>query len=82
MGGKISDGKSVVVTAPGGGVVGGKFYEVDGFLGCAFTDRYASEKVALNSHFTTTAATNRLAGIVTVAKDAGNVIWFLLGAQV
>ncbi|HHX86705.1 MAG TPA: DUF2190 family protein, partial [Firmicutes bacterium] len=36
-GGKISDGKSVKVTVPESTkVVAGKFYLLDGFLGCAF----------------------------------------------
>ncbi len=30
-----------------------------------------------NKRFTTTATSNIFAGIVTVAKDAGNIIWFL-----
>lgn len=32
--------------------------------------------------FTETATDNRLAGRVTAGKDAGNVIWFILGPQV
>ncbi len=36
---------------------------------------------AANNRFTTTAAGNRPAGRVTVAKDANNVIWFILGPQ-
>ncbi len=35
-----------------------------------------------NRRFTITATANRLAGIVTVAKDGNNVIWFKLGPQV
>lgn len=36
---------------------------------------------AANNCFTTTAAGNRPAGRVTVAKDANDVIWFILGPQ-
>ncbi|MBY9081003.1 DUF2190 family protein [Paenibacillus sp. HN-1] len=36
---------------------------------------------ATTSKFTETATDNRLVGRVTVAKDANNVIWFLLGPQ-
>jgi predicted RecA/RadA family phage recombinase len=35
-----------------------------------------------NKKLTETAASNRLAGRVTVGKDANNVIWFILGPQV
>ena len=35
-----------------------------------------------NKQFTETATNNRLAGRVTVGKDAKNVIWFILGPQV
>jgi len=48
MAGKVSDGKSVEVTVPVGGVTGGNFYYLEGFLGCAFATRDAGEKVALN----------------------------------
>lgn len=34
-----------------------------------------------NKRFTETATSNRLAGRVTVGKDANNVIWFILGPQ-
>ena len=107
MAGKVSDGKSVEVTAPVGGVIGGNFYYLEGFLGCAFATRDAGEKVALNiepgefetkqilasdtfakgtkiywdvdnKRFTETATGNIFAGVVTVAKDSNNVIWFVL----
>ncbi|GIO33251.1 hypothetical protein J2TS6_43920 [Paenibacillus albilobatus] len=37
---------------------------------------------ATKSQFTETETGNRLVGRVTVAKDAKNVIWFLLGPQI
>jgi len=45
--GKISDGKSVKVTATEA-VTAGKFYYFDGFLGCAFQDAKANDEVILN----------------------------------
>lgn len=36
---------------------------------------------SVNKRFTETATSNRLAGRVTVGKDANNVIWFILGPQ-
>jgi len=106
MGGKISDGRSVVVKATEA-VTGGKFYEMEGFFGCAFADAAKDDNVALNldfaeyettqltaeqtfakgtkiywdaanKKFTETALGNRFVGIVTVAKDADGVIWFVL----
>ena len=44
---KISDGKSVVVTATGN-VVQGDFYEIEGFFGVAMTNGKAGDKVVLN----------------------------------
>ena len=44
---KISDGKSVVVTAPGV-VVQGNFYEIEGFFGAAMTNGKTGDKVVLN----------------------------------
>ena len=44
---KISDGKSVVVTATGD-VVQGNFYEIEGFFGAAMTNGKAGDKVVLN----------------------------------
>ena len=114
--GKISDGKSVKVTVPASTTIeAGKFYLLDGFLGCAMesvttgagetaevvlnieqveyeTDQINTEEDfakgtqiywdATNKRFTETATNNRLAGRVTVGKDANNVIWFILGPQV
>lgn len=34
-----------------------------------------------NKRFTTTAAGNRFAGVVTSAKDAGNIIWFWFAGE-
>ena len=47
---KISDGKSVVVTATGdvGDVVQGNFYKIEGFFGAAMTNGKAGDKVVLN----------------------------------
>ncbi len=115
-GGKISDGKSVKVTVPQSTTIeAGKFYLLDGFLGCAMqsvtTGAGETAEVVLaieqaefetnqidtaqnfakgtaiywddvNKRFTETATGNRLAGRVTVGKDANNVIWFILGPQV
>lgn len=115
-GGKISDGKSVKVTVPEKTKIeAGKFYLLDGFLGCAMqsveTGEGETANVVLNieqaefesdqintsetfakgtliywddtnKQFTETATANRLAGRVTVGKDANNVIWFILGPQV
>lgn len=48
-GGKVSDGKSVRVKVPAGVTVeAGKFYYIDGFLGCAFQDAKENEEVVLN----------------------------------
>jgi len=44
---KISDGKSVVVTATGN-VVAGEFYEIGGFLGVAMTNVVGGGTVVLN----------------------------------
>jgi len=44
---KISDGKSVVVTATDD-VVQGKFYAIEGFFGVAMTNGKAQDKVVLN----------------------------------
>lgn len=113
--GKISDGKSVKVTVPGNTKIeAGKFYLLDGFLGCAMQSvetaagetaevvlnieqaEFESDQINTsqtfakgtliywddtNKQFTETATNNRLAGRVTVGKDA-NVIWFILGPQV
>lgn len=114
--GKISDGKSVKVTVPESTTIeAGKFYLLDGFLGCAMqsvtTSAGETAEVVLaieqaefetdqiettqnfakgtliywdvaNKRFTETATSNRLAGRVTVSKDANNVIWFILGPQI
>lgn len=45
---KISDGKSVVVTAPAGGTVAGLFYLVGGWFGAAFATVEAGLPVSLN----------------------------------
>ena len=111
---KVSDGKSVRVTVPENTVIeAGKFYLLDGFLGCAFQSvtTGAGEEVILNieqaeyetdqidtsqtfakgtllywdgtnKRFTETPEGNRLVGRVTQAKDANNVICFILGSQV
>ena len=44
---KISDGKSVVVTATGN-VVAGEFYEIEEFFGVAMTNGKKGDKVVLN----------------------------------
>lgn len=114
-GGKISDGKSIRVAVPESTVIEqGKFYLLDGFLGCAVqsvttgvgetsevvlnieiaefeTDQIVTDDAfakgdkcywdATNKKFTTVATTGSLAGVVTVAKDTNNVIWFILVAQ-
>ena len=114
--GKISDGKSVRVAVPENTVIeAGKFYLLDGFLGCAFQSvttgvgetaevvlnieqaEYETDQIdtsqtfakgtliywdAANNIFTETSTGNRLAGRVTQAKDANNVICFILGPQV
>jgi len=114
--GKISDGKSVKVTVPASTTIeAGKFYLLDGFLGCAMESvttgagetaevvlnieqvEYETDQIntaeafakgtqiywdATNKRFTETATNNRLAGRVTVGKDANKVIWFILGPQV
>ncbi len=113
---KVSDGKSVRVTVPENTVIeAGKFYLLDGFLGCAFQSvttgtgetaevilnieqaEYDTNQIdaaqnfakgtliywdAANNRFTETSTGNRLAGRVTQAKDANNVICFILGPQV
>jgi hypothetical protein len=114
---KFSDGKSVRVTVPQNTTIeAGKFYLLDGFLGCAFqsvtTGAGESAEVILNieqaeyetdqidtsqtfvkgaliywdetnKRFTENSSEgNRLAGRVTQAKDANNVICFILGSQV
>ena len=113
---KVSDGKSVRVTVPENTVIeAGKFYLLDGFLGCAFQSvttgagetaevvlnieqaEYETDQIdtsqtfdkgtliywdAVNNKFTETSTENRLAGRVTQAKDANNVICFILGPQV
>jgi len=45
---KVSDGKSVVVVAPTGGVEAGKFYLIGGWFGAAFATVAAGGNVALN----------------------------------
>lgn len=114
---KVSDGKSVRVTVPANTVIeAGKFYLLDGFLGCAFQSvttgagetaevilnieqaEYETDQISAshtfakgtliywdetNKRFTeNTAEGDRLAGRVTQAKDANNVICFILGPQV
>lgn len=113
---KVSDGKSVRVIVPENTVIeAGKFYLLDGFLGCAFqsvttgagetaevilnieqaeydtnqidtTQNFAKGTLiywdGTNKRFTETSQGNRLAGRVTQAKDANNVICFILGPQV
>jgi len=115
---KVSDGKSVRVTVPVNTTIeAGKFYLLDGFLGCAFQSvttgagetaevilnieqaEYETDQIdidtsqtfakgtliywdAANNRFTETSTGNRLAGRVTQAKDANNVICFILGPQV
>jgi len=113
--GKISDGKSVKVTVPESTTIeAGKFYLLDGFLGCAVqsvtTEAEETAEVTLNieaaefetdqidtadafakgdkvywdsgnNRFTTVATDGVFAGVVTVAKDINNVIWFVLVPQ-
>lgn len=45
---KISDGKSVVITAPTGGTVAGLFYLVGGWFGAAFATVAAGSLATLN----------------------------------
>ena len=117
--GKFSDGKSVRVTVPANTTIeAGKFYLLDGFLGCAFQSvrtgpgeiaeiilnieqaEYETDQIDTldtsqtfdkgtliywddsGKKFTETSGGNRLAGRVTQAKDANNVICFILGPQV
>jgi len=113
---KVSDGKSVRVTVPENTVIeAGKFYFLDGFLGCAFQSvttgvgetaevilnieqaEYETDQIdtsqtftkgtliywdGTNKRFTETSVGNRLVGRVTQAKDANNVVCFILGPQV
>ena len=110
---KVSDGKSVRVTVPANTTIeAGKFYLLDGFLGCAFQSvttgevilnieqaEYETDQIEIDTaqnfakgtliywdatynRFTETSTGNRLAGRVTQAKDANNVICFILGPQV
>lgn len=113
--GKISDGKSVKVMVPESTTIeAGKFYLLDGFLGCAVqsvttevgetaevtlnieaaeyetdqintVDTFAKgDKVywdSVNNRFTTVATDGIFAGVVTAAKDANNVIWFVFVPQ-
>lgn len=46
--GKYSDGKSINVVAPAGGVVAGRFYRVDGWNGVCEVTTAAGEIFALN----------------------------------
>lgn len=48
MGHKVSDGKSVVVTAPAGGCVKDDPYEVSNFFGFADADAAVGEEVSLS----------------------------------
>jgi len=113
--GKISDGKSIKVTVPENTTIeAGKFYLLDGFLGCAVQDSETgageTAEITLNiepaeyetdqidtadafakgdkvywdntsKRFTTVATDGVFAGVVTVAKDANNVIWFVFAPQ-
>lgn len=47
MGRQVSEGKSVKVTAPEGGVIKGNFYEIEGFVGISFDTVEAGKEVAL-----------------------------------
>lgn len=108
MGRKVSDGQSIKVTAPTGGVVAGTFYYLNGMVGMAFDSVDAGDEVALNieqaeyetsqilttdtmavgtllyfdttnKRFTQISATGHIkCAIVTVAKDASNVVWLKL----
>lgn len=48
MGHKVSDGNSVVVTAPAGGVVKDEPYEIDNYFGFADADADENEDVSLS----------------------------------
>jgi hypothetical protein len=48
MGHKVSDGNSVVVTAPAGGVVKDDPYEIDNYFGFADADADETEDVSLS----------------------------------
>jgi Uncharacterized conserved protein (DUF2190) len=48
MGHKVSDGNSVVVTAPAGGVVKDNPYIISGYFGFADADAEAGEQVSLS----------------------------------
>lgn len=48
MGHKVSDGNSIVVTAPAGGVVKDTQYVIDGIFGFADVDTDATEDVSLS----------------------------------
>jgi hypothetical protein len=45
---KVSDGQSVVVTVPAGGVTVNNFYKISGFHGIAFETKAENEEVALD----------------------------------
>ncbi len=113
--GKISDGKSVKVTVPESTTIeAGKFYLLDGFLGCAVQSvtteagetgevtlnieaaEYETDQIDIadafakgdkvywddaNKRFTTVPTDGIFAGVVTVAKDANNVVWFVFAPQ-
>lgn len=48
MAGKVSDGKTIDVVAPAGGVVKGRLYRISGFNGVAEVDAAAGATFALN----------------------------------
>lgn len=45
---KLSDGQSVKVTAPAGGVTANTFYRIDGFMGHVFQDADAGDECILD----------------------------------
>lgn len=72
---KVSDGKSVTVIAPAGGVVAGLFYLVDGWFGAAFATTAAGSRVTLNieqaEYETTTAQV-----VASPAFTAGAIVYW------
>lgn len=72
---KISDGKSVVVTAPAGGVAAGLFYQIGGWFGAAFATVAAGLPVALNLEQAEYEATAGQVVATPAFTAGGHVFW-------
>ncbi|MGV8164640.1 MAG: DUF2190 family protein [Alkaliphilus sp.] len=70
---KISDGKSVVVTAPTGGVAAGLFYLINNWFGAAFSTVIAGEKVALSIE----QAEYECTQLAVVTFSAGDLVYWI-----